>query len=317
MKKGLLMLFCLSMLSRCFGQSVKLVVAANGTGNYKTVQEAINAVPDNNDKVTIIFIKKGIYKEKLNVPPSKHNIKMIGEDRDSTILTYDDYHSRKDSAGNEIGTSGSASIHIYGEGFSAENITFQNSAGPVGQAVAVLAGGDKSYFKNCRFLGFQDTLYTHGNGLQLYVDCYIEGTVDFIFGTGTAWFQNCVIYCKRGGYITAALTDENAKYGYVFKNCTITGKAAAQTYFLGRPWKPYAKVVYISCTLGPQIKPEGWDFWGDISKQSTAYYAEYKNSGVGFTPAQRVAWSHQLTDEEVKNYTLANVLAGWNPEGGE
>jgi pectinesterase len=317
MKRGLVTLLCLCLISRCFGQTANIIVAANGSGNYRTVQEAINAAPDNSDKTTVIFIKKGIYKEKLYVPLTKRNLKIIGEDRDSTILTYDDYHARKDSSGREIGTAGSATVHIYGEGFSAENITFQNSAGPVGQAVAVLVGGNRSFFKNCRFLGFQDTLYTHGHGLQMYADCYIEGTIDFIFGSATAWFQNCTIYCKGNGYVTAASTDEKAKYGYVFKDCIITGDTMLQSHYLGRPWKPYAKVVYITCQLGQQIKPEGWDFWGNVNNKSTAYYAEYKNSGAGFTPGQRVTWAHQLTDDEAQNYTSANVLAGWDPQGGK
>jgi len=315
MKNGLLLLFCLFLTGSAFAQAGKITVAQDGSCNYKTVQQAINAVPDNSNKVTVIFIKKGTYKEKLYVPANKINVKFIGEDKMNTILTYDDYHARKDSTGKEIGTSGSASIHIYGAGFTAENLTFQNSAGPVGQAVAVWVAGDKAYFKNCRFLGFQDTLYTYGYGSrQLYEDCYIEGTVDFIFGASTAWFQNCEINCKRGGYVTAASTPDTVKYGYVFMNCKIGGDAAPQTYDLGRPWRPYSSVVYINCELGPQIKTEGWDFWGNVKNQSTVRYAEYKNKGEGFTPDKRVSWSRQLTDEEVKNYTKKIVLKGWEPK---
>lgn len=295
----------------------RIVVAQDGSGNFTTVQQAINAAPDRSETVTIIFIKKGLYKEKLIVPANKQNVHFLGEDKNATILSYDDFHTRKDSTGKEIGTSGSASIHIYGNAFSAENITFQNTAGPAaGQAVAVWIAGDKVSFKNCRFLGDQDTLYTNGYGShQFYENCYIEGTVDFIFGASTAWFQKCEIYCKTSGCVTAASTPDSVKYGYVFKDCNIGGNpAAAGRYFLGRPWRPYAKVVFINCSLGKQIKPDGWDYWGDVKNQATAYYAEYKNKGPGFTPEQRVSWTHQLTEAEANTYTLKNVLKGWDPE---
>ncbi|OKS86963.1 pectinesterase family protein [Mucilaginibacter polytrichastri] len=294
----------------------RLIVAADGSGNYKTIQQAINAVADSSKQVTVIYIKKGIYKEKLILPATKLNVKMIGEDKSNTIITYDDYHARKDSTGKEIGTSGSASFYIYGAGFSAENLTIQNTAGlNAGQAVALWVAGDLAFFKNCRFLGFQDTLYTFGPGSrQLYVACYIEGTVDFIFGAATAWFQNCTIYCKKGGgFVTAASTPDSVKYGYVFKNCNITGDAPSQSFYLGRPWRPYAKVVYINCDLGTQIIAQGWDFWRKESNKTTAYYAEYKNTGDGFKPDDRVNWSHQLTEAEASLYTINNVLKGWNP----
>jgi pectinesterase len=305
-------------LSATYAQTKRLVVAADGSGNYKTVQQAINAVPDSSKQTTSIYIKKGIYKEKLILPATKLHVQMVGEDKNKTIITYDDYHSRKDSTGKEIGTSGSASFYSYGSDFSAENLTFENSAGlSAGQAVAVWVAGDRSAFKNCRFLGFQDTLYTFGPGSrQLYLDCYIEGTVDFIFGAATAWFQNCTIYCKKGGYVTAASTPNGAAYGYVFKDCKITGDAPDGSFYLGRPWRPYAKVVYINCDLGSHIIPAGWDFWRNEANKATAYYAEYKNTGAGFKPNERVSWSHQLSDDEVMQYTLKNVLGGndnWDP----
>jgi len=315
MKRALTVLLVL--ISVCLYAQKRIIVAKDGSGNFTTVQQAINAAPDKSESPTIIFIKKGLYKEKLVVPANKQNLHFVGEDKIATILSYDDFHTRKDSSGKEIGTSGSASIHIYGNGFSAENITFQNTAGPAaGQAVAVWVAGDRVAFKNCRFLGNQDTLYTNGYGShQFYEDCYIEGTVDFIFGASTAWFQNCEIYCKTAGCITAASTPDTVKYGYVFKDCNIGGNASATgRYFLGRPWRPHAKVVFINCTLGDQIKPAGWDYWGDVKNQTTAYYAEYKNKGPGFTPDQRVSWTHQLTKEEAKSYTIDNALKGWHPE---
>jgi pectinesterase len=213
-----------------------------------------------------------------------------------------------------MGTSGSSSFYVYGDDFSAENITFENSSGPVGQAVAIQVIGDKAHFKNCRFLGYQDTLYTYGySSRQLYENCYIEGTTDFIFGSSTAYFKECEIYCKKGGsYITAASTPESTKYGYIFKDCKITAEEGA-SYYLGRPWRPYAKTVFINCDLGKHIKPQGWDFWGKESNKETAFYAEYKNLGIGFKPQERVSWSHQLTKDEAEKYTIEEVLNGWKP----
>jgi len=292
-----------------------ITVAQDGTGNYKTVQEAINAVPDFRKVTTTIFIKNGIYKEKLNLSASKQLVKMIGESVEKTILTYDDWAQRKNTFGEEKGTSGSASFYIYGPQFSAENITFQNTAGPVGQAVALFVAGDKAKFVNCRMLGFQDTLYTYGYASrQYYYKCYIEGTVDFIFGSSTAVFEECEIFCKSAGYITASSSPDTSKYGYVFLNSKILGDAPANSYYLGRPWRPFAKAVFINCDLGKMIKGEGWDNWGKESNEKTAFYAEYNNTGPGANPKARVAWSHQLNEITVKDYTLDKVLNGWNPK---
>ncbi len=302
------------MVSKGFAARYDFVVDAKGEGDFKTVQEAINAVPDFRKNTTTIFIKNGIYKEKLILPGSKRNVRFIGESVKHTVITYDDYASKKNRFGEEIGTSGSASFYIYGEGFYAENITFQNTSGPVGQAVAVQVIGDKIHFKNCRFLGFQDTLYTYGIGSrQFYENCYIEGTTDFIFGSSTAYFQGCEIFCKKGGsFITAASTPDTVQYGYVFKDCKIIGEEGA-SYYLGRPWRPYAKTVFINSYLGKHIKPEGWDFWRKESNKQTAFYAEYNNKGEGSNPKSRVTWSHQLSDEEAKKYTVQEILGDWIP----
>lgn len=291
------------------------VVAADGSGDFKTVQQAIDAVPDFRKIATIIFIKNGVYKEKLVLAGSKARIKFIGESVEKTILTYDDYNAKKNVFGEDMGTSGSSSFYIYGDEFSAENITFQNSSGPVGQAVAVWVAGDKVQFKNCRFLGFQDTLYTYGyKSRQYYKDCYIEGTVDFIFGSSTAVFENCEIFCKKAGYITAASTHDSTKYGYVFMNSRIRGNGSSGHFYLGRPWRPYAKTVFIRCDMADIIHPDGWNNWGKESNERTAYYAEYKNTGPGFKPKKRVPWSHQLTDSEAKEYQIEKIFDGWLPE---
>jgi len=288
------------------------VVSKNGNGDFKTVQEAINAVPDFRKNRTTIYIKVGVYKEKLVLPASKTNVAFIGEDLGKTVLTYDDFASKKNRFGEEVGTTGSTSFYIFGDGFTAENITFENSAGPVGQAVAVRIDGDRVAFKNCRFLGFQDTLYPHGDqSRQYYRECYIEGTVDFIFGWSTAVFEDCTVYCKEHGYITAPATLEETEFGFVFLNCKITGNAPEASFYLGRPWRPYGKSVFINCELGDHIKPEGWHNWGDKQKEKTAYFAEHTNVGPGAKTEERVLWSHQLSAGEAQKYTPENILGEW------
>jgi pectinesterase len=288
------------------------IVAKDGSGNFSTVQEAINAVPDFRKNTTTIFIRNGLYKEKLVVPPSKTFVKLIGENRDKTIITYDDFASKKNRFGEEIGTTGSSSVFVFADDFTATNITFENSSGPVGQAVAVRVDGDKVMFVNCRFLGYQDTLYPHGErSRQYYKDCYIEGTVDFIFGWSTAVFENCDIHCKEKGYVTAASTHSDTRYGFVFIGCRITGGAAENTFYLGRPWRPYAKTVFINCYLDKHIKPEGWHNWNKPDAERTTYYAEYNSTGPGSNPAARIPWSHQLTDAEAGQYTLENIFGDW------
>lgn len=292
----------------------RIVVASDGSGDFKTVQEAINAVPDFSNATTVIFIKNGTYKEKLNLSASKRLVKLMGESLEKTIVTYDDYAQKKNTFGEDMGTSGSSGFFIYGDGFTAENITFENTAGPVGQAVAVWVAADKAKFINCRLLGFQDTLYTYGKGSrQYFYKCFISGTVDFIFGSATAIFEDCTIYCKQPGYVTAASTPDTSKYGYVFKNCKVEGAAPKATVYLGRPWRPAAKTVFLNCELSAVIRAEGWHNWGKESNEKTAFYAEYKNKGAGAATSKRVSWSHQLTDEDAKSYTNIAVFRGWDP----
>ena len=290
------------------------VVAQDGSGNFKTVQDAFNAVPDFRKNTTTILIRPGIYKEKLVLAGSKTNVKLVGEDPLKTILTYDDFAARKNKFGEEMGTTGSSSFYIFGDGFSAENITFENAAGPVGQAVAVRISGDMITFTNCRFLGNQDTLYPHSEkSRQYYKDCYIEGTVDFIFGWSTAFFDHCTIFCKKGGgYVTAASTMQETKHGFIFSECKITGDAAESTFYLGRPWRNYAKTVFLNCYLDKQIKPEGWHNWDKKDAEATVYYAEHGSTGPGANSASRVKWARALTESEAKEYTKENVLGNWN-----
>lgn len=290
------------------------VVAKDGSGDFFSVQEAIDAVPDYRKNVrTTILIRKGEYKEKLIVPESKINVSLIGED--GVILTYDDFAAKPNRFGENKGTSGSASCYIYAPDFYAENICFVNSAGPVGQAVACLVSADRASFKKCRFLGFQDTLYTYGrNCRQYYEDCYIEGTVDFIFGRSTSVFNRCHIHSKGNGYVTAPSTDQGQSYGYVFYDCRLTADAGVDKVYLSRPWRPYAKAVFVRCELGRHIVPEGWNNWGKASNEKTVFYAEYESRGEGADPKARVAYSRQL--KNLKGYSMQEVLAGtdsWNP----
>lgn len=291
-----------------------LVVAKDGSGDFFTVQEAINAVPDYRKNArTTILIKEGSYKEKVIIPASKNAVSLIGQGE--VKITYDDYASKPNIFGENKGTSGSSSCYIYAPDFYAENITFENTSGPVGQAVACFVSADRAYFKKCRFLGFQDTLYTYGKGCRQYYDeCYIEGTVDFIFGWSTAVFNRCHIHSIGNGYITAPSTDKGQKYGYVFYNCEITANSDVDKVYLSRPWRPYAQAVFIQCNMGKHILPEGWDNWRNKNNEKTVFYAEYKSKGEGANPGKRVAYSKQLKNTE--GYSIEKVLSGndgWNP----
>ena len=290
------------------------VVAKDGSGDFFSVQEAINAVPDFRKNVrTTILVKRGVYKEKIVIPASKINLSLTGED--GAVLSYDDYADKLNRFGEKTGTSGSASCYIYAPDFYAENLTFENTSGPVGQAVACFVSADRAYFKNCRFLGWQDTLYTYGKGCrQYYEDCYIEGTVDFIFGWSTAVFNRCHIHSKTKGYVTAPSTDQGQKYGYVFYDCRLTADEGVADVYLSRPWRPYAQAVFVRCDLGGHILPAGWNNWGKVENEKTAFYAEYQSRGAGANPQTRAPFSHQL--HSLEGYAMEDVLAGtdgWNP----
>lgn len=294
-----------------------IVVAQDGSGDFTTVQAAINAVPDYRKAgPTRIYIKKGMYKEKIVIAESKQGVQLIGED--GAVLTYDDYAQKPNIFGEGKGTSGSGSVYIFGPDFFAENITFENTSGPVGQAVACHVAGDRAVFRRCRFLGFQDTLYTFGeNTREYYEDCYIEGTVDFIFGKATAVFNRCELRSKRtGGFLTAPATPQSSSYGYVFYDCKLTADEGVEagSVWLSRPWRPYGKTVFIRCKMGQHIRPEGWNNWGKTDNERTAYYAEYQCYGKGADTSRRVAWSHQLKDASA--YDMTDILKGtdgWNP----
>jgi len=306
----------------------ELTVAQDGSGNYKTIQEAVNSVRDLGQKRVTIHIKKGIYHEKLVIPTWKTNISLIGESAESTIITNNDYSGKavpggKDAYGKDkMTTYTSYTVLVQGNGFEASNLTIENTAGRVGQAVALHVEGDRCVITNCRLLGNQDTLYTAtGTSRQLYQDCYIEGTTDFIFGEATVVFLRCTIRNLTNSFITAAATTPNQEYGYVLMDCKLIADSTVKKAVLGRPWRPYAKTVYIRTEMGAHIAPAGWNPWkGDAmfpDKEKTTYYAEYKSFGPGAPAAnQRVEWSKQLNDKEAKKYTLKNILGGkdnWLP----
>lgn len=302
-----------------------IVVSKDGKGNFTKVQQAIDAVENGSSVRTKILVKAGTYKEKIIIPENKGAILLEGENPENTIITYDDFASKKNSDGKDIGTTNSSTIFIYSDNFSAKNISFENSSGRVGQAVAVLTSGDRITFKNCRFLGNQDTLYLKGvqdspdksrPSRNYFKNCYIEGTTDYIFGAGTAVFENCVIYSKEtASYVTAASTPQQNEYGFVFINSKILGDAKEKSVYLGRPWRPFAKTVFIDCEINSTIKPEGWHNWSKPDAEKTTFYGEYNSKGSGANISKRVFWSHQLTKEESKKYTAKNILSGkdnWN-----
>jgi len=312
------------------GQDAKypkdITVALDGSGNYKTIQEAVNSVRDFGQYVTI-HIKKGTYHEKLVIPTWKTKITLLGEDKDNTIITGNDYSGKAAPSGKDmfgkptLTTYNSYTVLVQGNDFTAKNLTIENTAGRVGQAVALHVEGDRCVIENCKVLGNQDTLFTSNEASrQYYKNCYIEGTTDFIFGEATCVFQSCVIKNLTNSFTTAASTTQRQKFGYVFFDCKIIADTSVHKAFLGRPWRSYAKTVYIRTELGKHILPEGWNPWkGDgmfPDKEKTVFYAEYKCFGPGADVTKRAEWSHQLTDKEAKEYTLANILGskdGWNP----
>ena len=307
-----------------------IVVAQDGRGDFFTVQEAIDAVPDfSHDQVTTIYVKEGTYKERIIIPAGKQRIVIRGAGMDKTILTYDNYARKMWPDGRfEVGTSGSASLYVHADHVTFEDLTIENSAGEgevVGQAVALFTDGDCLFFHRCRLTANQDTIYTFGvrstdGGLKrsYYLDCLSEGTTDFIFGPSIAYFENCTILSKKDSYITAASTPQGEKYGYVFKNCRLEAAPGVTKVFLGRPWRPYARTVYIGCEMGAHIRPEGWHDWNKPEAHKTAFYAEYGSTGPGADSSNRVKWSKQLTARQATEYTFEKVMgrdgsAAWNP----
>jgi pectin methylesterase-like acyl-CoA thioesterase/lysophospholipase L1-like esterase len=291
-----------------------LTVASDNSGDFKSVQEAIDAAPANSAERVVIHIKPGTYKERVHIAKDKPRITLRGDWAPKTVLTYDLAATKViPPATQPVGTSNSYSTLVEADDFIAENLTFENSAGEVGQAVALRTTGERQAFYNCRMLGWQDTLYVH-TGRAYFLRCYIEGRVDFIFGRATAVFEKCHIHSKNGGFVTAAATEANQPFGYVFLDCKLTGDG--EKAFLGRPWRDNAAAAFIRCELGDHIRPEGWDNWRNPAREKTARFLEYHNTGPGADRARRVAWSRELSDAEAATYATKNVVGGtdqWDP----
>ena len=314
MRKVLGLLLLLVAVSGTWAQERQdtIVVSRDGTGNFRTLQEAIESARAFMDYTVTIYVRNGVYKEKVIVPSWVENIDIIGEDRDKTIITYDDHANI-----NKMGTFRTYTVKVEGSDITFKNLTIENNAAQLGQAVALHTEGDRLKFINCRILGNQDTIYTGAKFTRLYFkDCYIDGTTDFIFGPSTALFEDCIIHSKRNSYVTAASTPKEAKYGYVFKHCKLRAEPGVDKVYLGRPWRPYAYTLFIECELGKHIVSAGWHNWGKQSNEETARYMEYKNTGEGANASERVAWSKQLTKKEAEAVTVDAIFrtqSNWNP----
>jgi pectinesterase len=305
------------------------IVSADGSGTHTTVQAAIAAAPDDAQKPFTILLKPGKYEGQIIVPKNKRNVRLVGEEWENTILTYG-LNVLETNATTDRRFKGTG-VTVLADNFSAENLTIENTSGDHGQALALRVDGDRAVFNHCRLLGWQDTLMLN-NGRQYFTNCYIEGRVDFIYGSAAAVFDHCEIRSKNGGHITAANTPQNHPFGFVFTNCKLTGDPkpwvspagiAANTNRppkadLGRPWRPYASVTYLNCEMGDHIKTAGWDNWRNPTNELTARFAEYNSIGPGANSETRFKWAKQLTKGEAEKITIEAVLAGsdaWNPIG--
>lgn len=304
------------------GVAANIIVALDGSGNFKTVQEAIDSIPADNPTVKVIYIEPGTYRGKIHI--KQPLIHLIGQDAEKTILTYDDFAKKPGPNGKPLGTFGSLSVTVTGKGFEADNITFENPAGPrktVAQTVALGVDSEQAVFRNCRMLANQDTLYAN-SGRQYYYKCLIRGDVDFIFGNATAVFDQCEIQSSGKGYLTAqSRTDDSQTTGYVLTHCKLTAIAGVPdgSVYLGRPWRSHARVAYLNCEMGSQISPAGWLKWRPTDADMKVFYAEYACTGPGATTDHRVDWSRQLTKEEAKLFEMENFLKGnddWAPWKG-
>lgn len=291
-----------------------LFVARDGTAEFRTINEAVEVCRAFMEYHKVIFVKKGVYKEKVIIPSWLTHIEICGEDAENTIITYDDHANiRLPETGKPMGTFRTFTVKVEGSYITFKNITIENNAARLGQAVALHTEGDHLLFIGCRFLGNQDTVYTGVAGTRLYFkDCYIEGTTDFIFGPSTAWFEGCTIFSKINSYVTAASTPADVAYGYVFNKCKLTAAEGATKVYLGRPWRPYAYTLFMNCELGSHILPAGWYNWDNADNEKTARYLEYNNTGAGAAKAERAPWSRQLTKKEAAKITIENVLGNEN-----
>ncbi len=288
---------------------MNIIASKNGAGDFDTIQSAVNSAKSGD----IIYVKAGIYNERVEI--TKPEITIIGDGAENTVLQYGMYAKMKTSGGEKLGTFRSYTMLVFTHDFICRKMTVANTAGfgsEVGQAVAVYAEGDKITFEDCRLLGHQDTLFTgplppkevepggfrgptefaeRKQGRQHYKNCYIEGEVDFIFGSAAAYFEGCELFSldrgeEMNGFVTAASTPESAKYGYVFDGCRFTSNCPPNTVYLGRPWREYAKTVLINCEIGEHIHADGFHDWNKKDAHDTIFYAVYncQRNGKEFLP---------------------------------
>lgn len=294
------------------------VVAPDGSGQYQSVQEAIFAAPQTttSKRHWVIYLKPGTYRELIYVQREKRFVHLVGDDAEKTVITYNLHANLTGPDGKPIGTFRTPTAYVDADDFTVENITLENSAGPVGQALSVRIDGDRVVFRNCRFLGWQDTILSN-RGRHYYEGCTVSGHVDFIFGGATAFFERCQIVCRGNGYITATSTPATEPFGFVFSNCRITAASPEVKTHLGRPWRPYASTVFLNTEMSEAVRPEGWNNWNQPDREKTSRYAEFNSTGPGANPRARVAWARQLTAAEARAITAEKVLAGadgWNPK---
>ena len=329
MKKRLLTLltFLLSLLTafaagKSYDNPDTIVVARDGTGEFRTVDEAIEVCRAFMDYHKVIYIKKGTYKEKLIIPSWLQNIELCGEDMNETVITYDDHANINITLGTAaartqpMGTFRTYTLKVEGNNITLKNLTIENNSARLGQAVSLHTEGDRIKVINCRIIGHQDTIYTGVAGTRLWFQgCYICGTTDFIFGPSTAWFEDCTIESLVNSYVTAASTPKDQPYGYIFNRCRLIAAEGVDKVYLGRPWRDYGYTLFMNCELGRHIRPEGWHHW-EKQREQTARYLEFNNYGEGASPATRVTWSRQLTKKEAQQITPAAVFhqsTGWLP----
>lgn len=310
----LLIALCLSVLAQAaksYDNPDTIVVARDGTGEFRTVDEAIEVCRAFMDYHKVIYIKKGTYKEKLIIPSWLQNIELCGEDVNTTVITYDDHANI-----NKMGTFRTYTLKVEGNDITIKNLTIENNSARLGQAVSLHTEGDRIKVINCRIIGHQDTIYTGVAGTRIFFkDCYICGTTDFIFGPSIAWFEGCTIESLVNSYVTAASTPKDQPFGYIFNNCRLIASEGVNQVYLGRPWRDYGYTLFMNCELGKHICPEGWHHW-EKQREQTARYLEYNNRGEGATTKDRVAWSRQLTKKEAAAITPEAVFSinnSWNP----
>jgi pectinesterase len=290
-------------------------VATDGSGHFTTIQAAMAKIGMGSpERPATIYVRKGVYREIVYAQREKRYVRLIGEDPESTILVYGLHASMPGLDGQKIGTFRTPTFYVDADDFTVERMTIQNDAGPVGQALAITVNGDRVLFRDCRFLGHQDTILLN-RGRQYFEGCSIEGTTDFVFGGATAWFEDCDIRSLDSSYLTAAATPPEAAFGFIFNECRVSVAEGERSY-LGRPWRDHAATLFMRCELGAGIRPEGWHNWDKPWTEVTSRFLEYRNTGPGAERSRRVSWARELTPNEADRITPATALRGcdgWDP----